>query len=196
MGFSGYTNALKEREYDGPLWEQVGFSKIRNRSLANAFAYMDLVEAWGSGIPKLMQAMQEYGLREPEFVDMEVAFRINLYRCQIGINELKNDTNDTKKDTNPDIDLEKQLLQIICQNPEVTQKTMAEQLSLSLITVKRTFITFQKDGKVKREGSNRKGKWILLFADHSFKNSIISCCAVRQKRQEKSQGILAFGFPE
>ena len=44
-----------------------GFSKIRNRSLANAFAYMNLVEAWGSGIPKLMQAMQEYGLREPEF---------------------------------------------------------------------------------------------------------------------------------
>ncbi len=51
-----------------------GFSKIRNRSLANAFAYMNLVEAWGSGIPKLMQAMQEYGLREPEFIDMEVAF--------------------------------------------------------------------------------------------------------------------------
>lgn len=59
-----------------------GFSKIRNRSLANAFAYMNLVEAWGSGIPKLMQAMQEYGLREPEFIDMEVAFRINLYRGQ------------------------------------------------------------------------------------------------------------------
>ena len=59
-----------------------GFSKIRNRSLANAFVYMNLVEAWGSGIPKLMQAMQEYGLREPEFIDMEVAFRINLYRDQ------------------------------------------------------------------------------------------------------------------
>ena len=57
-----------------------GFSKIRIRSLANAFVYMNLVEAWGSGIPKLMQAMQEYGLREPEFIDMEVAFRINLYR--------------------------------------------------------------------------------------------------------------------
>ena len=49
-----------------------GFSKIRNRSLANAFAYMNLVEAWGSGIPKLMQAMKEYGLREPEFIDMKL----------------------------------------------------------------------------------------------------------------------------
>ncbi len=31
-----------------------------------AFAYMNLVEAWGSGIPKLMRAMKEYGLQEPE----------------------------------------------------------------------------------------------------------------------------------
>ena len=67
-----------------------GFSKIRNRSLANAFAYMNLVEAWGSGIPKLMQAMKEYGLREPEFIDMEVAFRINLYRGQNEVIEVRN----------------------------------------------------------------------------------------------------------
>ena len=62
-----------------------GFSKIRNHSLANAFAYMNLVEAWGSGIPKLMDAMKMYGLKEPEFVDMDVAFRINLYREQNGM---------------------------------------------------------------------------------------------------------------
>ena len=32
---------------------------------------MNLIETWGSGIPKLMEAMREYGLREPEFYDME-----------------------------------------------------------------------------------------------------------------------------
>lgn len=26
--------------------------------------------------------MEEYGLREPEFVDMEIALRINLYRAE------------------------------------------------------------------------------------------------------------------
>ena len=57
-----------------------GYSKIRNRALAHAFSYMNLIEVWGSGIPKLMEAMQEYGLREPEFRDMEIGFRINLYR--------------------------------------------------------------------------------------------------------------------
>ncbi len=87
-----------------------GFSKIRNKALAKAFSYMNLVEAWGSGIPKLMSAMKKYGLREPEFIDMDVAFRINLYRGYdeanntIGVNDVKNinkvpDTGDGVPDT-------------------------------------------------------------------------------------------------
>ena len=63
-----------------------GYSKIRNRALARAFSYMNLIEAWGSGIPKLLKAMKDYGLPEPEFIEMEIAFRINLYRSQVGLN--------------------------------------------------------------------------------------------------------------
>jgi predicted HTH transcriptional regulator len=126
---------------------------------------MNLVEAWGSGIPKLMKAMKEYGLKEPEFIDMDVAFRINLYRGQDDLN----DTNDTKRDTNDtkqDIDdtehhLEEQLLSIIRDNESATQKFMSEQLDISLITVKRMLSRLQENGKVVRKGSNRKGKWLI-----------------------------------
>ena len=142
-----------------------GFSKIRNRALANAFAYMNLVEAWGSGIPKLMQAMQEYGLREPEFIDMEVAFRINLYRGQNEIIEVKNsnyELDDLNKDHN-DLkdDLETRLSELIRKNPELTHKALGEALAVSTATVKRTLTKMHREGKVIREGSNRKGKWIL-----------------------------------
>ena len=164
-----------------------GFSKIRNRSLANAFAYMNLVEAWGSGIPKLMQAMQEYGLREPEFIDMEVAFRINLYRGQNEVIEVKNrdhDLNHGSNDLNrepdnlnhepvdldrdpndpnhdPKDDLEIQLSEMIYKNPKLTQKELAKALAVSTATIKRMLTKMQHEGKVIREGSNRKGKWIL-----------------------------------
>ena len=164
-----------------------GFSKIRNRSLANAFAYMNLVEAWGSGIPKLMQAMQEYGLREPEFIDMEVAFRINLYRGQNEVIEVKNrdhDLNHGSNDLNrepddlnhepvdldrdpndpnhdPKDDLEIQLSEMIYKNSELTQKELAKALAVSTATIKRMLTKMQHEGKVIREGSNRKGKWIL-----------------------------------
>ena len=61
---------------------QEGYSKIRNKALAHAFLYMNMIEEWGSGIPKLMREMKEYGLRKPEFIDMEIGFRVNLYRKQ------------------------------------------------------------------------------------------------------------------
>ena len=64
--------------------ESCGFSKIRNKALAHAFLYMNLIEEWGTGIPKLIQEMQERNLREPEFIDMESAFRVNLYRPAMG----------------------------------------------------------------------------------------------------------------
>ena len=50
-----------------------GYSQIRNRALAHAFSYMNLIEGWGTGIPRLLREMKEYGLPEPEFVDMEIA---------------------------------------------------------------------------------------------------------------------------
>lgn len=60
-----------------------GYSQIRNHALAHAFSYMNLIEGWGTGIPRLMKEMKEYGLDEPEFIDMEMALRINLYRKSI-----------------------------------------------------------------------------------------------------------------
>ena len=39
-----------------------------------------MIEAWGSGIPKMMGAIKEYGLSEPEFYENEIGFHINLYR--------------------------------------------------------------------------------------------------------------------
>ena len=57
-----------------------GFSKIRNRALANAFAYMNLIEKWGSGFPRILRDCRDYGLREPEILDFDGDLRVNLYR--------------------------------------------------------------------------------------------------------------------
>ncbi|WP_241222928.1 ATP-binding protein [Bifidobacterium samirii] len=57
-----------------------GYSKIRNEALASAFAYMGLIEHWGSGIPRIIGAVREAGLREPEFLGGDTDLRINIYR--------------------------------------------------------------------------------------------------------------------
>ena len=37
-----------------------GFSKVRNHGIANAFVYMNLIEQWGSGIPKILTQTKEF----------------------------------------------------------------------------------------------------------------------------------------
>ena len=60
-----------------------GYSKIRNEAIAHAFAYMNLIEHWGSGIPRIIEKVKAAGLREPEFIGGEVDLRINIFRGQI-----------------------------------------------------------------------------------------------------------------
>ena len=60
-----------------------GYSKIRNEAIAHAFSYMNLIEHWGSGIPRIIGKVKAAGLREPEFIGGEVDLRINIYRGQV-----------------------------------------------------------------------------------------------------------------
>ena len=81
-----------------------GYSKIRNEALAHAFAYMNLIEHWGSGIPRIIDKVKAAGLREPEFIGGEVDLRINIYRGQDASNDINNankvpDTTEEQPDT-------------------------------------------------------------------------------------------------
>ena len=66
---------------------KAGISKIRNGAIARILAYMNMIEAWGTGIPKIFQEARDYGLREPQLLDMGSDFRINLYRSAPVVDE-------------------------------------------------------------------------------------------------------------
>lgn len=150
-----------------------GYSKIRNEALANAFSYMNLIEHWGSGIPRIIQGVKEFGLKEPEFIGGDVDLRINIYRrseidTENGTNNGTNGTNGTNNGTNIGINKgnltqdKLKLLAYIEKYPSLTQKEYSEQLGISLRTLKRIFADLQKEGILLREGSRRSGKWIII----------------------------------
>ena len=57
-----------------------GISIPRNRALVYAFTYMNIMEHWGSGIPRIIRRCRELGLEEPELMEIAGSFRINLFR--------------------------------------------------------------------------------------------------------------------
>ena len=64
-----------------------GQSLIRNHALARALSYMNLIENWGSGIRKITDSCLDAGLNAPEFIDMEISVRVNIYRIHVVENE-------------------------------------------------------------------------------------------------------------
>lgn len=160
-----------------------GYSKIRNEALAHAFAYMNLIEHWGSGIPRIIDKVKAAGLREPEFIGGEVDLRINIYRGQNNDNNIKNgvkaDTNgidgveigasDIKNDVDEVAYTDKvfpdhiqKLLKIIAENPTETQAQYAEKLGISKRTISRIFAELKEQGILEQQGNRRKAKWLII----------------------------------
>ena len=154
-----------------------GYSQIRNRALAHAFSYMNLIEGWGTGIPRLIHEMKEYGLKEPEFIDMEIAMRINLYRASTDMKidnneEISNHTGEeirineetseeTNKETNKEITNREKILCEIYASPDITQKQLAEKIGLSYAGVRYIMKQLQNEGIIERVGSTKKGQWVI-----------------------------------
>jgi len=70
--------------YGGLTLEEAmsGRSKIRNRAIAEVLSRMEIVESWGTGIKRIMKRAKEYGLPEPEFLEIGDTFRVNLFRMK------------------------------------------------------------------------------------------------------------------
>ena len=146
---------------------------------------MHLIEGWGTGIPRLLQDMKDYGLAEPEFIDMEVALRINLYRANTGretIEKIKTseemckesseeintggDTSTENGKTAGETTIRKKttaerVVEEIKNDPSITQKQLADRLGLSYAGIRYVMKKLQERGLLKRIGSTKKGQWII-----------------------------------
>lgn len=59
---------------------KTGKSTCRNEAIAEAFHYMHIIEAWGTGIPRIIHRCKEYGLAEPLFEEYGDGFKVTIFR--------------------------------------------------------------------------------------------------------------------
>ena len=159
----------------------VGYSKPRNPAIARAFAYMKIIEKWGTGIPRLFEVCAEYGLPEPELIDFDGDFRVNMYRkrdtdiktntkkvtnTNIKTNTEKVTNTNTKTNTNikkqkANAETATRILEIMREQPTITVKKIADQMRLSVAGVRYHINKMKKDGLVEHVGPSKKGTWLL-----------------------------------
>lgn len=155
-----------------------GYSQIRNRALAHAFSYMNLIEGWGTGIPRLLREMKEYGLPEPEFVDMEIALRINLYRAAdiaqgraglIAESALKVRSNEKVRSKcaqsalKRDLTMQEvQIIDYIIANGSITSAQLMELLNVKKRRAQVILSQMAGDGLIRKKGVSRNTNYVLM----------------------------------
>ena len=138
-------------------------------AFARAFAYMKIIEKWGTGIPGLFGNREEYGLPKPELIDFDGDFRVNMYRRKDTNTETERKPN-TDTETNiktntemlcTDTETADRIIAIMKEHPAITVKKIAQQLNLSVGGVRYHVNKMKKDGLVEHIGSSKKGTWFI-----------------------------------
>ena len=155
--------------YGGLTIEQIkeGGSKIRNRCIAEVFSRMKIIESWGTGIKRMFSSCKEYGIREPELLEIGDSFRVNLYRPSY--NAISQSVPKSAPESIPESapksvlknlnKTQQKIVDIILKDPKVTQAEIAEQLNISISAVKKSMKEIVNAGILVRVGANKGGYW-------------------------------------
>lgn len=142
-----------------------GYSKPRNPAIARAFAYMKIIEKWGTGIPRIFRECKEYGLPEPQLIDFDGDFRVNLYRkmetdTKIGAS-IETDRTNVETNTKTDTETISKIIELMKVQPTITAKQIAGILGISLSGVRYHINKMKKDGLLEHIGASKKGTWVI-----------------------------------
>lgn len=136
-----------------------GYSKPRNPAIANAFAYMKIIEKWGTGIPRIFRECRDYGLPDPELIDFDGDFRVNMYRNNTNKASNESINESISESLNSD---EAVIMAIIKSNPQISQKEMATKSGFSRSKIQRILKVLQGKKVLYREGARKNGYWKIL----------------------------------
>lgn len=162
--------------YNGLTFEEAlqGHSKLRNRAIANVFSQIGLIEAWGTGLQRIKNAAKEYGLPEPEFIEMQDSFRVNLYRnplptLSIGQTSVEHRQNigdeSAECRSNDGIELnvtQHRIVELLSADSGMTGAALAEQIGISKRNIEINIKKLKELGVLIRHGSSKGGYWEVV----------------------------------
>ena len=141
----------------------------KNPIIASFFRNIGYAEQLGSGVRNLFKYSKFYSGKEPEFIEDDI-FKIivPLEDSYLDSNEYittqsdeKTTQLDEKTTQSRIVKVGQNIIELMRQEPELSQKQIAERLNLNVNTVKYHIKKMQEQGKIGRIGSSRKGKWII-----------------------------------
>ena len=165
---------------------KVSNRRYRNRRIGDILKELHLTEGRNTGFGKILRALEENGSPKPEFETDEAhsyfISRLFIHEAFLKnnetINEIKNEKEPkksrkgaekelkksqkgAKKEPKKGAEIKQNILDKLAENPTMTQTKLMEEFALSRKQIQNAVRELREDGLLEREGSNRKGKWIV-----------------------------------
>lgn len=141
--------------------------RYRNRRIGDFLKEMHLTERRNTGFQKALNALERNGSPEPIFETdperLSFCTTIFIHPQFLPSNETKDGTKSGTKKAVPNRRTERMqlILSAIQENPQVTVRALVEDFGISKNTILRILKELQEKGTIKREGSSRKGRWVI-----------------------------------
>ena len=160
--------------YNGLTYEEVmnGHSKIRNKAIANIFSQMGLVEAWGSGVKRILNAAKGYGLPEPKFQEFDNMFRVELFRNSLPMTSENKHIGETSEKHRRNIgetsekhgivelnSTQQEIVKLLLENNQLSAAKLAEKIGVASRNIESNIKKLKEFGILVRHGSPKNGYW-------------------------------------
>lgn len=147
-----------------------GRSKCRNAAISEAFYYMKIIEAWGTGLGRIRSSCAEYGLKEPAIEEFGDGFRVVFYRKVVKTGQnMGRITEDPVQSGNPaqsgtaalpDLNQELQIEKYVRKNGFCTTSVVAELLKVKERRARGLLGSMVKKSVLMKEGNARNTRYV------------------------------------
>ncbi len=148
----------------GDLFDPEHTSKPRNKLIAQTFYDLGLIERYGSGIQRILDACIEENLPTPIFENFSGGFRIKfilpeqpVVETPKGIGTLNGALNGTLNGT-----LNERVFEMIRRRPDIRRKDIIAETELPVRTIARVVAALISENKIERRGSKKTGGYWAL----------------------------------
>ena len=139
-------------------------SRPYNPNIAFVFYLAGFIESWGRGVEKICNALKADNLPMPEYTvnpsDIMIKFTGPEDRIIRVTDKVTNGV--TGEVTDKVTDRERQLIQLLVEDPGYTMPQLAEKMTVSRKTVAGYLKSLKEKGVIERVGTTRHGHWEII----------------------------------
>jgi ATP-dependent DNA helicase RecG len=132
-----------------------------NPDIANVFYRAGYIERWGRGIETICDACRELGTELPVYELRGNGLRVRFTALQSALVEQGKEPmpQSDKQDGALDDALARKILEVLTEDPRISQISLSEKLSLARRSVQRKMDELKNAGRIERIGGKRYGYW-------------------------------------